>query len=326
MGKKLEHLMGLTAEIKPSKEDSPASSKIKTAAGQSMAFAIQRDQALDQLDQAIERAEKAEAELQVARQGLYLDVEHLHEKPGRRRKLSEQEYQDLKENLKTNDLVQAVTVRPRREGGYEVISGNNRVAIYKELGKPKILAVIQSMDDDKADLSGFYANLLQPSLPDFEKYQGFKMRQQATGKTQKELAEEAGVPETTVSKIYSFDKLPAAAKAQLAIKPQVLGANAAAKIVLAMENGKEGRAVEAIAKLVSDDSFTQNQAVAFVVAGDTPAKVSAKPLVINDGKRKYCELKYANGNIGIHFTDASETEIWVKKIEAYIRAEMKAQN
>lgn len=255
-----------------------------------------------------------------------LPIDELHEVEGRRRKLSDEEYRDLKENLRNNPLVQAITVRARKAGGYEIISGNNRVAIYRELGRPSILAVVQTMDDENADLAGFYANLLQPTLPDFEKFIGFKRRQMLTNKSQKELADEAGISVATVSAIFSFDKLPEAAKDLLTQKPHVLGSKAASKLAAAVEDGKEQRVLEALQRLVTDEAYTQNQAVAYASAksGAAAASTTVKPVVINSGKKKFCQLEARSGKVAISFADPGQAEGWLKKFEAFIRSEMQS--
>lgn len=290
----------------------------RTAPGQLMNLQGKYQQALHDIAQLKEQLETSPARM--------LEVAQLHEVPGRRRTLTDEEYRELKENLRNNDLVQAITVRPRQEGGYEVISGNNRVAIYKELGLTKILAVVQEMTDETADLAGFYANLLQPSLPDFEKFIGFKRRQLLTNKNQKALAEEAGISEATLSAIFSFDKLPEAAKDLLTQKPHVLGAKAASKLVAAVEAGHSQRVVEAVRQLVEDTDYTQNQAVAYAVAKPSaaPAKELIKPVVINSGKKKFCQLEARNGKVAISFADPEQAQTWLKKFEAFVRAEVKA--
>jgi ParB family chromosome partitioning protein len=220
--------------------------------------------------------------------------------------------------------VQAITVRPRAEGGYEIISGNNRVAIYRELGRTEILAAIQSMDDEHADLSGFYANLLQPSLPDFEKYLGFKRRQEQTGKNQRELAQEAGIPEQTLSDLFAFDKLPAEARAILAEKPHLLGSSAALKLALAAAAGRAPSVIEAIRKLAADSRYTQAQAVAHAnkLEADTPARTGA--IVIKEGKKAFCKLNARQTKVVLDFRDEQSADAWLTRIEAFIRDELKA--
>lgn len=132
------------------------------------------------MDAAEQRAEELEALLKKAGAGspVRIKLDQLHETPGRKRTLSDEEFAELKNNLAKNELVTPITVRPRPNGdGYDIISGHHRTKAHRELKRVDILAVISDVDDLQADLHAFYANLLHPSLPDFQKYLGFKMIQ-----------------------------------------------------------------------------------------------------------------------------------------------------
>lgn len=320
MSRKLNELMGATANVAPTKgEGTQAPTQPRSAPGQVMQFAVQRDAAID-------RAEKAEEELKFLKDGMEIDVDLCDEVPGRRRKLSEQEYADLKANLSKNPLEHPIIVRKKPDGRYEIISGANRRAIFKELGRAKIPAFIKNVDDAAAETGAFYANLLQTSLPDYEKYVGFKEWQERTGLMQIDMAEKSGLDKSVISKLFCFDELPDAAKKILRERPHILGTDAATKMAKVAKE-KESRVAEAIQKLANDPSFTQAQAVAYLNERDTQKKEAPKPIVINQGKKKVCELKYRDGNLGISFAhkDPAKTEEWAKKIEAFIRSQMEAE-
>jgi ParB family chromosome partitioning protein len=103
-------------------------------------------------------------------------LDQLHSVPGRKRNLSTDEYDALRENLRNNPLITPITVSKNLDGGWNIISGNNRVEIYRELGKKEIAVYEVEVKDGEGDVKAFYANLLHPSLPDFEKYLRFKNR------------------------------------------------------------------------------------------------------------------------------------------------------
>jgi ParB family chromosome partitioning protein len=308
-----------TAGIKARTVDKPADKTPRTAPG----MFLNATQRIDAAEARVEELEAKLKEADAASTTRGIPLSELHEVAGRRRKLSDAEYDELKQNLRNNALVQAITVRPRAEGGYEVISGNNRVAIYRELGRTDILAVVQAMDDEQADLSGFYANLLQPSLPDFEKYLGFKRRQEYTGKNQKELAQEAGIPEQTLSDLFAFDKLPAQARTILAEKPHLLGSSAALKLALAAVAGRTDAVIDAVQRLAADPKYTQAQAVAQTnkLERDTPVRAGA--VVIKEGKKAFCKINARQTKVVFDFRDERLADAWLKKLEDFIRAELK---
>lgn len=288
----------------------------KTMPAQLGAFRLEAQKYLDRIQ---------ELETLVSQQQIAL--KDLHEVPGRRRKLTEEAFTELRENLRNNELVTPITVRRREEGGFEIVSGHNRVAAYRELGRTDIPAFVRDTDAEQANLNAFYANLLQPTLSDFEKYLGFKRRQIATGMTQKALAAEAGLPEQTVSSIYSFDRLPDEAKELLAEQPHRLGGNAATKLAQAASLGKSSQVVEAVRKLVADESFTQNHAVAYVNENQAPKENPFLPAVIKQGKTKFGTVQARPGKIVIDLKDKDVdlTADWKTRIEEFIRTELKKQ-
>lgn len=269
---------------------------------------------------ATDRIRELEAQL-ASGQALEIPLEDLHEVPGRKRKLTDEQFLELVENLRNNPLVQAITVRPRAEGGFEIISGNNRTAAYRIIGRDKIMAVGLQATDEQVDLSAFYANLLQPALPDYEKYLGFKRRQDKTGKSQRELAEEAGIPETTVSSLFSFDKLPGEAKYHLDTKPQILGYHAAIKLAQACASGNTDRVIEAVQLLATNSRFTQAQAVAHATKKRESFGARPTTLVVKDGKNVVCKIETRGTRLLVDFGDAEATTAWAKRFADYVKQE-----
>lgn len=263
-------------------------------------------------------------------QGRSLDIplDQLHSVPGRRRKLTDEQFSELVENLRNNPLVQAITVRPRTQGGFEIVSGHNRVEAYRLLGRDSITAVGLETNEDLVELSAFYANLLQPSLPDYEKYLGFKRRQEQTGKSQADLAAEAGVPATTVSDLFSFDKLPAEALAHLEAKPQILGSKAATKLAQATELGNGQLVIEAVQMLAKDSRYTQAQAIAHASKAKAQGTVTrAQARLIKNGKQTFCKIQVRAGRIVVDFAagmSEEETAEWAVQFEQYVREKMKS--
>jgi ParB family chromosome partitioning protein len=263
-------------------------------------------------------------------QSLEIPLEELHSVPGRRRKLSDEQFSELVENLRNNPLVQAITVRPRAEGGFEIVSGHNRVEAFRILGRSTITAVGLETNDDLVELSAFYANLLQPSLPDYEKYLGFKRRQLQTGKSQVELAAEAGVPATSVSDLFSFDRLPAEALAHLEVKPHILGSKAATKLAQAAESGNGQLVIEAVQMLAKDSRYTQAQAVAHASrAKAQSAAARTQPRVVKNGKQTFCKIQTRGNRIVVDFASSigeDEAVEWAKQFEQYVREKMKGSH
>lgn len=269
---------------------------------------------------------EAEAALQEAMQNQPVRAAYLadlYEIPGRRRKLSPQQYAELKANLEHNKLTNPVTVRTRPEGGYEVIAGHNRIAVYRELGRDQIDINILDLDDDEVDRAAFYSNLLSPSLPDYEKFVGFKARMEKKGLTQTELASEAGVTQPYISTLMSFGDLPEGALAYVAQAPELFGTRVVPKFVKLAKQGKQGAVIEACKKIATEGVA---QAVALKQAeGKTvPPASRSQPIMIRRGKSTYCEILLSNKTLRLSFSSAEEAEATLAAVKGVLEARVKA--
>ena len=292
-----------TAGIKARVVERPAEKPPRTGPG------IHLD-ATARMHAAESRAEELEAQLKLsgAGQALRIRLEELHEVSGRKRQLSPAEYDELRDNLGANELVTPITVRVRAEGGYEVISGHNRLQAYRDLKRVDIPAVVRDADEAQADLNAFYANLLHPSLPDYQKYIGFKMIQRRRpGLSSDEIASMTGKSLRHIDQLLAFDSLPQAALAILADRPVDLGANAAEELAKLARNGQGDRVVEAIDKLASGD-LNQKQAVAFATASKEKKAAPKKTQTgtIRRGHTVYCTLTQASRIIRLEFASKEE--------------------
>lgn len=262
-----------------------------------------------------QRAEELETKLKEAeangQQEISLDL--LVEASGRKRNLSSEEFGELVENLRQNPLVTPITVRPTGTGKFEVVSGHNRVEAFRQLGKSSIPAVVQNVDNVQADINAFYANLLQPSLPDYEKYLGFSMiKRRRPDLTHEEIADMAGISRSQVTKLMAYSALPTEALEALDANVRALGATAATELAAIAKKGKHAVIVDAIKKIAAGE-IDQATAVAQVtksIASESATSKASKPHVevrtFKQGKATYCNLRRVEKTIRIDFKDQEE--------------------
>lgn len=253
-----------------------------------------------------------QAELEAATgQGIAISLSHLVEAPGRRRALSDEAFSQLRENLRTNDLVTPITVRKLDSAKFEIVSGHNRVRAYRELGKDTIQTVVQNTDDIKTGINSFYANLLQTDLTDFEKFVGFTMLQEKLNLSQADIARHSGMSEQFVSQIMAFRDLPKGALAIVEANPSVLGMDAAYKLALLAKKhpDQSARIVEAVEKLNTGD-VDQKGAVRLAsnISDETKPAEKRKPIIIKSGKSNYCDMQRVNKTLRIQFKSAEEAQ------------------
>ena len=254
-------------------------------------------------------------------------VSRMHEVPGRRRKLTPDQYAELKANLAKYPLANPVVLEERPDGDWNINAGNNRVAIYQELGIVEIDSIVSDIEPEAAERLAFFANLFSPSLSDFEKYWHFqRLHEEADALSQTELAEAVGLTQAHVSKIYAFDGLPAEAKSALAERPERLGAEAALHLARATTEGRGDAVTEAVKRLVADDKYTQKEAVRATqlpkqVAGQTPER-----LVVKIGKKSFCEITARSGVIGVKLkSKTASADEWAKEIQGFIETRLREQ-
>jgi ParB family chromosome partitioning protein len=273
--------------------------------------------AQNRINSAQARIKELETQLE-EKAALEVGLDSLVEVNGRRRKLTSEQFQELKNNLAQHALATPILVRALPDDRFEIVAGHNRVAAYRELGRKSIRANIASIEEGEIEFAAFFSNLLSPSLTDFEKYWNFKRLQEISGLSRTEISESAGLSKSHVTRIFSFDALPDAAKAALSEKPERLGSNAAQKLAALADAGKTEKVVEAIRRLVDDESFTQDRAVAF--ATEKPRTAPTSPTVIRAGKRKVCEISARNGVVGVRFfeKDAADASEWAQRISVFI--------
>lgn len=303
-----ERLLNKTAGVAKAVADNPGKSISDqapvTMPGQLGAFRLEAQKYHD-------RIKKLEEELEQAKEkggSAELPLDELHEVPHRRRKLTHQQYQELKQNLRNNPLVTPITVRRREAGGFEIVSGSNRVAIFRELGRSHIPARLLDSDDLQAEVNAFYANLLQADLPDYEKYLGFKKIMATHGNmTQADMAEAAGVSRSFVSQLMAFDELPEGVLALLAEQPSLMGANAAQDLATLVKKGRVEQVLDAVRKLAAGE-LDQTRAVKFAATDAVTKIVSTRPepVRIRIGKTTYCDIQRADKVLRIQFKSAED--------------------
>ncbi|WP_258106916.1 ParB/RepB/Spo0J family partition protein [Christensenella minuta] len=90
---------------------------------------------------------------------------------------SEDKMHELAESVQQHGILMPILVRPRNEGGYEIISGHNRAEAASRVGMDGIPANIRELDDDQAILVMVDSNLRQrETLLPSEKAWAYRMK------------------------------------------------------------------------------------------------------------------------------------------------------
>ena len=81
----------------------------------------------------------------------------------------DEDMQKLVDSIKENGVLTNLTVRPRAEGGYEIISGHRRFHAAQLAGLDKIKVQVRDVDDDQAIIDMVDANIQREHISPMEK-------------------------------------------------------------------------------------------------------------------------------------------------------------
>ena len=101
---------------------------------------------------------------------------------------SDAQMQELVQSIRENGVITPILVRPIVSGGFEIVSGHNRVEACRRAGIETIPAIVRSMDDDTAILVMVDANQQRESILPSEKAFAYKMRLDAMKRQGKRTA------------------------------------------------------------------------------------------------------------------------------------------
>ncbi|WP_227461694.1 ParB/RepB/Spo0J family partition protein [Cupriavidus pauculus] len=324
-----ERLMARTANLAANVEADAATrvpiaeQRPMTMPGQLGAFRLEAQRYQATINELTKQLEEARAS------GGFVEVPltQLHEVAGRRRYMPPERYAELLQNLRHNALIEPVVIRPREEGGYEIVSGHHRTDAHRDLGRPTVRCVLEKVTAEQADTRAFYANLMQSDLTDYEKYRGFaRLLERNPELTQAAMAEASGVDKSVLSRLMSFAELPTDVLEALAKQPALLGARAASELAGLAKEGKAERVSSAVAQLIAG-KIDQVQAVKLAATVEKPTAAAPPkpvPFKIKAGRSVYCEMRQTKNVVRLEFQTEDEAALMHEQFKAFLEQRAKA--
>ncbi|MGZ6579801.1 MAG: ParB/RepB/Spo0J family partition protein [Gaiellaceae bacterium] len=139
----------------------------------------------------------------------HVPVEQIHPNGRQPRKRFESEsVGGLAESIRAQGLIQPVVVRPRLEGGYELIAGERRWRAAREAGIDSVPAIIRDADDRETLLLGLVENVAREDLSPVEEARAFAVVLDEFGLSLGDLAERVGKSKPAVSNRVRLLELP----------------------------------------------------------------------------------------------------------------------
>jgi ParB family chromosome partitioning protein len=133
-----------------------------------------------------------------------------------RKEFRPEELAELEASLRTNGLLQAVTVRRAANGsGYELIAGERRLRAATRLGWSNIPAIVKEIDDQALLTLALVENLQRADLNPIEEGEGYQRLISEFALTQQDVAEIVGKDRSTVANMLRLLNLPVAIRAMV---------------------------------------------------------------------------------------------------------------
>jgi ParB family transcriptional regulator, chromosome partitioning protein len=140
---------------------------------------------------------------------LHLPVETIHPNPRQpRRRFEPEATAGLAASIRLQGVLQPVVVRPRREGGYEMIAGERRWRAAREAGAPTLPAVVRQADDRDTLLIGLVENVAREDLSPIEEARAYASLVDEFELTLGDVADRVGRSKASVSNRLRLLELP----------------------------------------------------------------------------------------------------------------------
>ena len=105
----------------------------------------------------------------------------------------DQAMQDTVDSVKQNGVVVPAIVRPRAEGGYEIVAGHRRKLASEQAGFTDMPCIIRNLTDDEAIIQLVDSNAQREDVLPSERAKAYKMRleaiKRAAGRPRKEISD-----------------------------------------------------------------------------------------------------------------------------------------
>jgi ParB family chromosome partitioning protein len=139
----------------------------------------------------------------------HLPVETIHPNPRQpRRRFDADATSSLAESIRAQGVVQPVLVRPRAEGGFELIAGERRWRAAQAAGAPTLPALVRETDDRETLLLGLVENVAREQLTPIEEARAYALLLDEFGLSLGEIAERVGHSKPAVSNRIRLLELP----------------------------------------------------------------------------------------------------------------------
>lgn len=150
-----------------------------------------------------------------------------------RQNYDEDSLEELKASIKEKGILQPILIRPRKEGGFEVVAGERRLRAAKALGIPNVPAIVKEISDSEVLLLALIENIQRQDLNVIDEAKAFERLGKEFQLNHDQIAKAVGKDRATVSNTLRLLKLPAKIQGQIVQEKISMGH---ARALLALDN------------------------------------------------------------------------------------------
>lgn len=140
-----------------------------------------------------------------------------------RKNFEKESLAELANSIKENGVIQPITVRKRKEGGYEIIAGERRWRAAQAAGLHEIPAIIKTMTDREALQIALIENIQREDLDPIEEAESYQRLIEEFSLSQQEAAEKVGKERSSVANALRLLALPIEIREMLSKKQITVG-------------------------------------------------------------------------------------------------------
>jgi ParB family chromosome partitioning protein len=251
-----------------------------------------------------------------------LPLDEIHPNPRQpRRRFAPEATDGLAGSIKAQGLLQPVVVRPRPEGGYELIAGERRWRAARQAGVETVPALVREADDRDSLLLALVENVAREQLSPVEEARAYAVLLDEFGLSLGDVAERVGRSKPSVSNRLRLLELPdevlwmlargelteGHARAVLAVREHDERRRLARRIV------RDGLSVRAAERAAQASGARRRERAAAPIDPDLAerARVAAERLT---GRRAHVRA----GRLEIDFADEHELAELVEALERHV--------
>ena len=115
---------------------------------------------------------------------------------------------ELADSIKANGNLQPILVRPRTNGGYEIVAGERRYRAALKVGLKQIPVVVRDLTDEETLALALIENLIREDIGPLETARAFRRLMDDFGWTQEEMGNRVGKSRPAIANSLRLLELP----------------------------------------------------------------------------------------------------------------------